>query len=246
MKRPAALNVGVDLDREALRRWAPSSVLTAPARAADLARFAPAATLGAQAYQIRKRPAGAAADPAVNNAGARSRSLFVCGDALECLEKWRGQLLASDLVYCDPPYLLSARRAGGQDLLYRYEMSDLEHRRLLRLLRSLPCMVLLSGYHSELYARELRRWNTVSYQSMTRRGAAVEFLWFNYSAPVALHDYRFLGADRREREYLKRKKQRWLARLERMNPLERQALLGALAEVPASPANLAAVDPPSL
>ena len=45
---------------------------------------------------------------------------------------------------------------------------------------------------------------------------------------VALHDYRHLGAGFRERERIKRKKQRWTARLHRLPVLERQALLAAI------------------
>ena len=31
-----------------------------------------------------------------------------------------------------------------------------------------------------------------------------EYLWCNYPAPMALHDYRYLGKDFRERERIKR------------------------------------------
>jgi hypothetical protein len=33
---------------------------------------------------------------------------------------------------------------------------------------------------------------------------------FNFPEPVALHDYRYLGEDFRQRERIKRKKQRWV------------------------------------
>ena len=66
---------------------------------------------------------------------------------------------------------------------------------------------------------------------MTRAGrTATEWLWFNFPAPVALHDYRYLGEDFRERERIKRKKQRWVNRLHTMPTLERRALLNAIAE----------------
>jgi len=38
--------------------------------------------------------------------------------------------------------------------------------------------------------------------------------------PVALHDYRYLGANFRERERIKRKRQRWTDRLHRLLMLE--------------------------
>lgn len=82
-----------------------------------------------------------------------------------------------------------------------------------------------------MYAEELKGWNSISYEAMTRAGrTATEWLWFNFAPPVALHDYRYLGNNFRERERIKRKKQRWTARLERMPLLERQALLCAIDE----------------
>ena len=88
---------------------------------------------------------------------------------------------------------------------------------------------MVSGYWSELYGRELRGWNSAQFQTVTRGGTpATEWLWFNYPAPVELHDYRYLGENFRERERIKRKKRRWVARLERMPLLEKQALLSAL------------------
>jgi hypothetical protein len=66
---------------------------------------------------------------------------------------------------------------------------------------------------------------------MTRGGrTATEWLWFNFEAPLTLHDYRYLGRDFRERERIKRKQLRWVQRLETMPALERQALLSAIAE----------------
>jgi hypothetical protein len=50
----------------------------------------------------------------------------------------------------------------------------------------------------------------------------------NYPTPVALHDYRYLGDNFRERERIKRKANRWVAKLQNMPVLERQALLSAI------------------
>jgi hypothetical protein len=59
---------------------------------------------------------------------------------------------------------------------------------------------------------------------------ATEWLWFNYPQPKALHDYRYLGEDFRERERIKRKRRRWVRRLKIMPTLERYALLSAIQE----------------
>jgi len=89
-------------------------------------------------------------------------------------------------------------------------------------------MVMLSGYWSDLYAEALSDWNHFQFPAMTRGGLATETVWYNYPPPVELHDYRYLGVGFRERERIKRKKQRWVNRLERMPLLERQALLSVL------------------
>jgi DNA adenine methylase len=148
------------------------------------------------------------------------------GDGIEFLENWTAA--PSDLVYCDPPYIMGTRRGGA---LYRYEMTDADHRRLLTIINRLRCMVMISGYYSELYARRLAKWNSIQYQAMTRGGRlATEWVWFNFPAPVALHDYRFLGQGFRERERITRKKKRWAKRLAAMPMLERRAMLAAIQE----------------
>ena len=160
-------------------------------------------------------------DPAIGDGGSSFR--FLCGDGVAFLKGYRFD--GSELVYCDPPYVRSTRT--GRDL-YRFEMTDLQHRRLLRVIQNLPCMVMISGYWSDLYADALKSWKRVSFQAMTRRGPRTEWLWFNFEQPAALHDYRYLGRDFRERERIKRRTERWVARLERMPGLERRALLARL------------------
>jgi hypothetical protein len=102
---------------------------------------------------------------------------------------------------------------------------------LLAVLKSLPCMVMISGYWSELYAHELKDWRSISFQAMTRGGfPAMEWLWMNYPEPFKLHDYAFLGENFRERERIKRKKMRWTERLKSMPALERFAILSVIEE----------------
>lgn len=134
------------------------------------------------------------------------------------------------LIYCDPPYLISTRRQHRP--IYRYELTEADHKRLLQLINSLSCMVMISGYWSDLYARELADWRAISFQAVTRGGrVATEWLWMNFPEPSELHDYRYLGQDFRERERIKRKVNRWKAKLERMPILERRAVAAALAEI---------------
>lgn len=163
-----------------------------------------------------------------------SRFRFVCADALAWLRsyKWRG----GEFVYFDPPYLMETRASSRP--IYRFEWTDEQHRDFLKLITGeLPAgvNVMVSGYHSDLYAEALATWRRFEFEAMTRAGStATEVVWCNYPEPFELHDYRFLGSDYRKREDLKRKKLRWVARLRRMSPLERGALLDAIAQVRAT------------
>jgi len=115
---------------------------------------------------------------------------------------------ADTLVYCDPPYLFQTR-AGGARPRYQHEFgTEAEHKRLLRLLKQLRCMVCISGYWSQLYADELHGWRAVRFQAGTRGTPATEWLWTNYAEPHELHDYGHLGGNFRERERIRRQRQR--------------------------------------
>ena len=157
---------------------------------------------------------------------------IVHGDGLQHLqERHYG---TDTLIYCDPPYLRETRTSTRD--LYRYEFTEPDHRALLAAIRdqaAAGALVMLSGYHPKLYARELRDWHLTTFGSITRRGMALEHLWCSFPPPVELHDYRFLGDDYRERERIRKKVRRWTAKLRDMPRLERQALLAALAEVDA-------------
>jgi DNA adenine methylase len=175
---------------------------------------------GARSTKARSAMTAALAKKGV----AGRRFEFLRGDGLEFLRAYR--FLGSELVYCDPPYMRETR--GPRDL-YRFEMTDSDHAELLRILKRLPCAVMISGYFTRLYAVELRAWHATHYPTMTRGGSErTEWLWSNFPEPVALHDYRYLGSDFRERERIKRKKNRWVNRIRRMPLLERRALLSAI------------------
>jgi len=183
MKRPAALNIAIDLDPEVTER-APGTL-------------PPNLTMKT-------------------------------GDALIFLSK---TLFSKDtFIYCDPPYLMDSRSC--QKRIYTFEFMKGDHVKLLEVVKTLPCMVMLSGYPNTLYDDALSSWWTATYQTTNRRGKLVtEKLWMNYAPPIRLHDYRYLGNNFRERERIKRKKDRWTSRLLSMPDLERSALTAAIAEI---------------
>jgi len=111
-------------------------------------------------------------------------------------------------------------------------MSDDDHMRLLTIIVKLPCMVMISGYYSEMYAQALDGWRSITYPAQTRGGrTATEWLWMNFPEPKRLHDYSFLGDNYRERERIKRKAHRWVHGkngLASLPTLERYAILHAI------------------
>jgi DNA adenine methylase len=237
MKRPASLNVAIDRDPHALEAvrlparlagmtMAGGSMSAAIVKLDERRRRGKADLAGGSAAAYATSGGGGLAGPSGASGEVRSTLHLFEGDGISFLETYRFE--GHELVYCDPPYLLSTRTRR----LYQYEMSDVDHRRLLRACRLAKCRVMISGYSSVLYARELKDWHAMSFPSMTRGGTErAEWLWYNFDRPVELHDYRYLGSDFREREQIKRQKRRWQLRLQRMPILRRQALLSAIADI---------------
>ncbi len=192
--------------------------------------------LGAGAILRSKKPAtwsiGIELDPDVY-AGwqdcAMENLSVVNADIVQWLNQALPKLQPSTLIYLDPPYVMETRRS--QRPIYKYEMGDDQHEALLGVARMLTCNVMISGYWSKMYGDLLEGWRTIHFEVMTRGGVpATEWLWMNFPEPVELHDYRYIGEDWRERERIKKKVNRWKARLGKMPVLERQALLFALSE----------------
>lgn len=196
------------------------------------------AFVGSGAVYRHKRPCAsividADADVAAHWAAVADRDptlSAIRGDAASTLGVFaeRGLLTPRTFIYCDPPYLRSTRRSSRA--IYAHEMTDAEHVKLLQLLVGLPCPVMVSGYQSTMYQVMLAGWRRLEFQTMTRGGPAVECLWMNYPEPSQLADYSHLGDNFRERQDLRRQRERWRARLARMPELKRRALLDACRE----------------
>ena len=148
-------------------------------------------------------------------------------DAVNYLKKY--QFTGKELIYCDPPYLRETRKNTRR--LYKFEYTVEQHIELLKIIKTIPCQVMISGYESPLYKEYLKGWNSYSFQASCHHGMGTEWIWMNYSPPVELHDYRYLGDDFHKRERIKKKKNTWIAKLKSMPILERQALLHAIQTV---------------
>ena len=142
-------------------------------------------------------------------------------DAINYLKSYK--FTGRELIYCDPPYLRETRKKRVR--LYKYDYTEDQHIELLELIKSLPCMVMISGYESTLYKQYLKGWHTYCFQAFANHHMATEWIWLNYPIPpVELHDYRYLGDNFRERERIKLRSKYWLTRLKKMPVLERNAL----------------------
>lgn len=118
-KRPARLNIGIDLDPEVIEHW--------------------------QARTATNDDTGGIAT--YDDAGFQ----FHTGDSITFLQTY--PFTGHELVYCDPPYVLSTR-TGRQ---YRHEMTDAQHIALLDAIKVLPCMVMISGYWTRAICRGVAR-----------------------------------------------------------------------------------------
>lgn len=134
--------------------------------------------------------------------------------------------VGDELVYCDPPYLPTTRKARR---VYRHEYDSQGHRELIGALRALPCAVILSGYGSELYDQLLHDWERETFPSPSQAGLRREVVWMNYARPTLLHDHRHIGSTYREREASRRRRTNLLRRVASLSDIERNALLAALA-----------------
>ncbi len=187
--------------------------------------------LGGGGILKHKKPAcrniGIDLDPCVIEAWQYNEGIELHqANALSFLKKFK--FAGNEFIYADPPYLNRACKKNR----YNFELTQQEHEKLLELLKSVSCKVMISGYCSELYQKELATFRTIQFQTMTRGGyPKTEWLWMNYPEPNSLHDYQYLGNNYRERDRITKKKKRWIKRLKQMPELERQSILTSIQEV---------------
>ncbi|MHC1699845.1 MAG: DNA adenine methylase [Humidesulfovibrio sp.] len=183
--------------------------------------------LGGGAVMRNKRPApqqiGIEIDPSVFKRWTERPNPpceLVCCDAVEWLE--RASLEPSALIYADPPYFPVTRR---RERVYRHDYKDADHVRLLECLKQQKCMVMISGYHNNLYAEMLHDWRRVSFTAMTHTGLRDECVWLNFESVQHLHDASHLGDGFRQREVIRRRTIRLRRRVSQLSLSEQFGLL---------------------
>jgi DNA adenine methylase len=131
-------------------------------------------------------------------------------------------------IYLDPPYPIYLRRS--QRKLYNFDWEG-EHINLLKLTSDATAAVMISSYPNDLYKSNLPGWHTHEFDSVVRAGKkrlAREIIYFNYPPPSILHDFQYLGSNRRKRLEIKRQVARWNKNLEKMEPARRNAIISSI------------------
>jgi len=149
-----------------------------------------------------------------------SRFRFINARAEDFLASY--SFAGDEFVYSDPPYWPASRSSRRSP--YRHDYGEGEHVRLLRLLRKLPCAVMISGYGNAAYDEMLRGWRKQVFTGTSHTGRREETVWLNFK-PAVLHDTRFLGETFRDRQTIKRKRARWVSRFRREPVGVQQAIL---------------------
>lgn len=236
--RPAAVNVGIDLDPAALElwrgfAWRDEGRLPSPHRTA--ARSPRLTLVQADGIAWLRHRFGLLEWPRPTVADMTPvevfRRLYLSADAAShCVARATRPGAAAPgrgvpFVFCDPPY----PRATLKDR-HRYvsDLTDEQHVELLTVLRSIPALVMIVSYPNDLYAEHLADWRTFRYRAFTRRGERTEQAWCNFPPPVVLHDWRFVGRDRRQRETIARRVRSWRRMYAELAPPIRAALLEGL------------------
>lgn len=147
---------------------------------------------------------------------------LINGDAFEFLSEY--EFKGTELIYLDPPYPHSTRTSNKK---YKYELTDNQHVRLLKLLRGIDCYKIISTYINGIYANALHDWSYFDMQVMTHGGIRTERVYFSYDL-AAVHFHQYAGNNFTDRQRIKRKAERWQKNFAKLPPGERQAILAAL------------------
>lgn len=107
--------------------------------------------------------------------------------ALECMAKFDS---LRTLHYIDPPYLIELYYKENGKMNYRYEMSREDHVELLKFIKELKGMVIISHYPNDLYEEILRDWKRVETLAITQSSGnngknwkhETEVLWISPNA----------------------------------------------------------------
>lgn len=132
------------------------------------------------------------------------------------------------LIFCDPPYLFDTR-VSQQKLYGQHEWSYEDHVMFLNLLKGSTCNIIITHPPHILYENMLTGWSIKDFTYINSAGnKCADRCWYNYPTPTILQDFTYLGSDYRQRELIKNKTTRHMAKLQRLPAAERNAILSAV------------------
>jgi len=138
---------------------------------------------------------------------------------------------ARTFIFIDPPYMKEVR--SDRRNIYTHEWDEGDHVKFLSWLHCSPAsaaMVMITHPRNLLYENSLQGWNTVDFSYQTRGGIRQDCIWFNYTGPEVLHDYRYVGNTRTERQVIDRRIVRLIEKLAALPGIERNAAIAAIHE----------------
>lgn len=91
-----------------------------------------------------------------------------CKDAAEIIALYDNH---NHVIYCDPPYIASARKGNGKD--YENEMNDAQHEAFLNQCLKAESAVVISGYGNELYQDLLAGWELRTFETVCHAAGKV-------------------------------------------------------------------------
>lgn len=136
--------------------------------------------------------------------------------------------LDGTVIYCDPPYPLSTRKSSR--LRYSCEWTDQDHIDFIDTAVALGkfetnTYILISSYGNPIYDAALSSWRKIEFTVQSRHGQRTEALYMNYPEPTELANYKYLGANYRDRAAIKKRIQSHMAAYNRMTPREQNLFL---------------------
>ncbi len=136
-----------------------------------------------------------------------------------------------EVTFLDPPYRHGTRPNNTE--LYTHEMTDDDHVQLLSAIleKEQHHQFMIQHPDDELYNEKLSHWRKVEMTIRYHQKTSKEILYMNYQRPLQLQLYNFLGKDFGERQRIKRKGDRHVARLLKLPDLERNYILQRLKEL---------------
>jgi DNA adenine methylase len=153
--------------------------------------------------------------------------ILICADAISSLPSIISKYAVTSgriFIYADPPYPIHTRKTKKK--LYKYEISLNDHEKLLKFFLKLKCDIMISTYDNDLYSSYLQSWRRLQFQGISRAGKTTETIYMNYENKEGLlQDYRYLGDNNRQREWYRNRIKRFVAKLKRLPPKERNAII---------------------